>query len=77
VTSYHSNTHLADLLFSMGTTPCHAPAMGPMSQCFTVFLDGRILGFIHEDIARSVEKRLRFMKVKGLNKVSQDNHSIL
>ncbi|XP_061179833.1 DNA-directed RNA polymerase I subunit RPA2-like [Saccostrea echinata] len=69
VTSHYSNSHVADLLFSMGTTPCHAPAMGPMSQCFTVFLDGRILGYIHEDIAQNVEKRLRFMKVKGLNRV--------
>ncbi|XP_056008154.1 DNA-directed RNA polymerase I subunit RPA2-like isoform X2 [Ostrea edulis] len=69
VTTHHGNSHLADLLFAMGTTPCHAPAMGPMSQCFTVFLDGRILGYIHEDIAQSVEKRLRVMKVKGLNKV--------
>eukprot|EP00105_Crassostrea_gigas_P025965 XP_011446725.1 PREDICTED: DNA-directed RNA polymerase I subunit RPA2 [Crassostrea gigas] len=69
VTSHLSNKHLASLLFSMGTTPCDAPAMAPMSKCFTVFLDGRILGYLHEDIAQSVEKRLRFMKVKGLSKV--------
>lgn len=70
MTSHLSNKHLASLLFSMGTTPCDALAMAPMSKCFTVFLDGRILGYLHEDIAQSVEKRLRFMKVKGLSKVS-------
>ena len=69
VTTHHSNTHLANLLFSMGTTPCDAPPMGPVSECFTVFLDGKILGYIHQDIAQNVEKRLRFLKVKGLNKV--------
>ncbi|XP_060606086.1 DNA-directed RNA polymerase I subunit RPA2-like, partial [Ruditapes philippinarum] len=48
---------------SLDNPPC------PIGECYTVMLDGRIVGYVSENMAPQVEQKLRVMKVKGLHKV--------
>lgn len=42
---------------------------GPIKDCYTVMLDGRIMGYVSDSMAVNVEQKLRAIKVKGLYKV--------
>ena len=35
-----------------------------------MLLDGKLMGYVEDDMAKLVEEKLRVMKVKGLNKVT-------
>ena len=52
----------------VGVSPLDNPPC-PIKDCFTVMLDGSIVGYVSEDMAPKVEQKLRVMKVKGLHKV--------
>ncbi|KAL3881452.1 hypothetical protein ACJMK2_027894, partial [Sinanodonta woodiana] len=68
-TGYFPTTHLLKLLCSLGVSPLDAPPPGDVNECYTVLLDGRVLGYVSSHMVKDVAEKLRFMKVKGLNKV--------
>lgn len=61
--------HLPRLLCSLGMSLHDAPVPADMKSCYTVILDGRVIGRVDMDIAPSLVNRLRLMKVLGLEKV--------
>ena len=46
-----------------------APAPADMKSCYTVILDGRVLGRVDMDLAPVLVNRLRMLKVFGQEKV--------
>ncbi|KAK2570429.1 DNA-directed RNA polymerase I subunit RPA2 [Acropora cervicornis] len=60
--------HLPRLLCSLGMSLHDAPVPADMKSCYTVILDGRVIGRVDMDIAPSLVNRLRLMKVLGLEK---------
>lgn len=42
---------------------------GAPSECYTVMIDGKMIGWLHNDIVESVARQLRMMKVLGKNNV--------
>ncbi|XP_074622886.1 DNA-directed RNA polymerase I subunit RPA2-like [Acropora palmata] len=63
--------HLPRLLCSLGMSLHDAPVPADMKSCYTVILDGRVIGRVDMDIGPSLVNRLRLMKVLGLEKVPQ------
>lgn len=61
--------HLSRLLCSLGMTLNDAPAPVDMKSCYTVILDGRVLGRLDMDHAPALVNRLRMLKVLGQEKV--------
>lgn len=61
--------HLSRLLCSLGMTLNDAPAPADMKSCYTVILDGRVLGRLDMDHAPALVNRLRMLKVLGQEKV--------
>ena len=61
--------HLSRLLCSMGMTLHDAPAPADIKSCYTVILDGRVIGRVDMDLAPSLVNRLRMLKVLGQEKV--------
>ena len=61
--------HLCRLLCSIGMTLKDAPAPADMKSCYTVVLDGRVLGRVDMDLAPVFVNRLRILKVLGQEKV--------
>ncbi|KAL4221906.1 DNA-directed RNA polymerase I subunit RPA2 [Mactra antiquata] len=51
-----------------GVKPLSEPP-GRIKDCYTVVLDGKIIGYVRDDKATEVEQKLRTMKVKGLHEV--------
>jgi len=47
----------------------NAPAPADMKSCYTVVLDGRVLGRVDMDLAPALVNRLRMLKVLGQEKV--------
>ena len=66
----YTTGHIPRLLTQMGMVPYDAPTHVPASECYTVALDGKMIGWLSASMAPSVAEQLRGMKVKGLNKVS-------
>lgn len=42
---------------------------GPVTSCYPVVLDGRVIGNVEQEMADDLVKRLRVMKAQGLEKV--------
>ena len=61
--------HLPRLLCAMGMTLHEAPAPADIKSCYTVILDGRVIGRVDMDLAPSLVNRLRMLKVLGQEKV--------
>ena len=57
-------------LCSLGMSTLDAPLPCPVSSCYQVVLDGRVLGYLPRDIAPQVTARLKVLKVKEQNGVS-------
>ena len=53
----------------MGMTLHEAPAPTDIKSCYTVILDGRVIGRVDMDLAPSLVNRLRMLKVLGQEKV--------
>ena len=56
-------------LYSLGVCPLSAPP-GPLDNCYSVLMDGKLMGYVLDEMAPLVEQKLRSMKVKGLGQVS-------
>ena len=56
-------------LYSLGVCPLSAPP-GPLGNCYSVLMDGKLMGYVLDEMAPLVEQKLRSMKVKGLGQVS-------
>ena len=56
-------------LYSLGVSPLSSPP-GPVKDCYSVLMDGKLMGYVQDDMAVQLEQKLRVMKVKGLCKVS-------
>ena len=62
---------LPRLLCSLGMTPWDCPTSESVTSCYAVLLDGRVVGYVEEQLADDLVKRLRIMKVNGLEQVSK------
>ncbi|XP_020616310.1 DNA-directed RNA polymerase I subunit RPA2-like isoform X2 [Orbicella faveolata] len=71
VNTVPQTAHLSRLLCSLGMTLNDAPAPADMKSCYTVVLDGRVLGRVDMDLAPALVNRLRMLKVLGQEKVPQ------
>ena len=60
---------LVKQLYSQGVSPLSSPP-GTLKDCYSVLMDGKLMGYVQDDMATQVEQKLRVMKVKGLCKVS-------
>ncbi|KAK3108488.1 hypothetical protein FSP39_008990 [Pinctada imbricata] len=69
VNRQYNVSHLPKLLYSLGVIPLDGQTTGSLKDYYPVLLDGRLLGYLHDDVAQDVEQKLRVMKVKGLKKV--------
>ena len=56
-------------LYSLGVCPLSVPP-GPLDNCYSVLMDGKLMGYVLDEMAPLVEQKLRSMKVKGLGQVS-------
>ena len=63
--------HLHRLLCSLGMTPYDTPPLAEITSCYTVVMDGKVLGRVDMDLAPSLVNRLRMCKVMGLEKVEE------
>ncbi|CAH1788832.1 unnamed protein product [Owenia fusiformis] len=61
--------HIPELLSTMGMCRLDSPAPGCYSNYYSVLMDGRVLGWIHQDEAQGLVDNLRFMKVEAKGKV--------
>ncbi|KAG8229888.1 hypothetical protein J437_LFUL009752, partial [Ladona fulva] len=57
--------NLPDLLIGLGMFPLGYDSY-PNVPLIDVMLDGKVIGFIQEDQAKSIEKQLRMLKIEGL-----------
>ncbi|XP_052801585.1 DNA-directed RNA polymerase I subunit RPA2-like [Mya arenaria] len=55
-------------LYSLGVCPLSDPP-GPVRECYTVMVDGKMVGYVADDQAETVTQKMRYMKVKNLSKV--------
>lgn len=55
-------------LTHVGISPLSNPPCS-IKDCYTVILNGKIVGYISDEMATQVEQKLRVMKVKGLYEV--------
>ena len=65
----HTIAHLPKLLYSLGVVPLDGQLSESLKYYYPVLLDGKLIGYVHDDIAKNVEEKLRAMKVKGVQKV--------
>ncbi len=65
-----STKHLPKLLIEFGMVEYDAQPTRTASECYPVLLDGRMIGWLHEDDAQQAVDKLRTMKVLGRNNVS-------
>ncbi|XP_063964205.1 DNA-directed RNA polymerase I subunit RPA2-like [Lytechinus pictus] len=68
---------LVKTLYALGMTPLDAPLSHPVSSCYEVILDGRVLGYVPQDIATQLTSRLKILKVKGQSGVCQTTEIVL
>ena len=66
----YPSSHLPKLLYDLGVVPYNDPLAGSPSDYYTVMLDGRMIGWIHDAMATTLEQQIRSMKVNHLNNVS-------
>ncbi len=69
VNAAQSSESLPGLLATLGMVSYHLQPPSDPSDCYTVMLDGKMIGWIDGDIIQSVVERLRVMKVLKSNRV--------
>ena len=52
-------------------TPWDCPTSESVTSSYAILLDGRVVGYVEEQLADDLVKRLRIMKVNGLEQVSK------
>lgn len=70
MTETQDSTHILGLLISFGMTPIGQDCPCPIKECYKVILDGKILGYIPDEVAKKVVDKMRLMKIKN-DKVSR------
>ncbi|CAL1530216.1 unnamed protein product [Lymnaea stagnalis] len=60
---------LEPILTELGMSPISSPNPWPMSDCYVVFFDGKIMGYINAWSADTFTRTLRVLKVKGRGEV--------
>ncbi|XP_035705824.1 DNA-directed RNA polymerase I subunit RPA2 isoform X2 [Folsomia candida] len=65
VTETQDSTHILGLLISFGMTPIGQDCPCPIKECYKVILDGKILGYIPDEVAKKVVDKMRLMKIKN------------
>ena len=63
---------MTQLLCQMGMLEYNAPSLHDASESYIVSIDGHLIGWLHNSIAKDVAERLRILKVKGLDGVGLD-----
>ena len=76
VNTLHQTAHLPRLLCSLGMTPWDCPTSESVTSSYAILLDGRVVGYVEEQLADDLVKRLRIMKVNGLEQVSKSNDTL-
>ncbi|XP_064598141.1 LOW QUALITY PROTEIN: DNA-directed RNA polymerase I subunit RPA2-like [Liolophura sinensis] len=61
--------HLPRVLVALGICPFDGPLPAPVKECYTVLLDGKVCGYVPDEHAQDLERRLRVMKVQGQEKI--------
>lgn len=61
---------LVRTLCALGMSPLDAPLPCPVSSCYQVVLDGRVLGYVPHDVGTQLTARLQVLKVRGEKGVS-------
>lgn len=70
VVNVDQNLSSLDLILTeLGMSPVSSPNPWPPEDCYTVMLDGRIIGYINSWAADNVASTLRALKVKGRGEV--------
>ncbi|KAK7499458.1 hypothetical protein BaRGS_00009433 [Batillaria attramentaria] len=60
---------ILEQLQALGMRPVGMPLPVPMSHCYPVLLDGRLVGYLPDAIAKDVVDELRLFKVSGMKKI--------
>ncbi|WAQ94633.1 RPA2-like protein [Mya arenaria] len=55
-------------LYSLGVCPLSDPP-GPVRECYTVMVDGKMVGYVADDQAETVTQKMRYMKVPSTMEV--------
>lgn len=61
--------HLPRLLCTMGMTPLDVPPPANSRDCYTVVLNGQVVGQVERELAKPLADRLRMLKVMREEKV--------
>ena len=70
VNSAYPPQPVVEQLHALGMCPTGLPLPVAMSQCYSVLLDGQLVGYLPDHIAADAAKQLRALKVMGLQQVS-------
>ena len=70
VNSAYPTQPVVEQLHALGMCPTGLPLPVAMSQCYSVLLDGQLVGYLPDHIAADAAKQLRALKVMGLQQVS-------
>ena len=65
----YPNKHIPKLLIELGMHPYGSVLPYPVAECYTVLLDGAVIGWLHDSSAKNVADQLRLMKVTGQKNV--------
>eukprot|EP00058_Branchiostoma_floridae_P014006 XP_002599494.1 hypothetical protein BRAFLDRAFT_223894 [Branchiostoma floridae] len=69
VTLQPTTVHIPKLLCSLGMAPLDSPAPAPPVDCYTVLLDGRVVGRVAANMAPDMARKLRMLKVTREGKI--------
>ena len=61
--------HLPRLLCSLGMTPLDTPSTADSRECYSVILNGQVIGQVDLELAKPLADKLRVLKVMGEEKV--------
>ena len=70
VNSAYPPQPVVEQLHALGMCPTGLPLPVAMSQCYSVLLDGQLVGYLPDHIAADAARQLRALKVMGLQQVS-------
>ena len=71
VNSPYPTQPIVEQLQTLGMCPTGLPLPVAMSQCYSVLLDGRLVGYLPDNIVVEAANQLRALKVMGLQQVSE------
>lgn len=69
VTSRTEDSSISSTLCSLGMSPYGCPPPVPFKDCYSVILNGRMLGYIPKDQASHLVSRIRHLKATSTSQV--------